>query len=277
MREQQERDAFRARFAPESKEVLVLTQELGGCGRSGKDILWEMSFPLLGVIDLASGQLSTDTCRICWQLTDAECQTEERIFDLHDLSIYRLRVQESLPTPYLVQGEYLWVTEVLDRDCQDARLGELLAAYKTPVVLEADGCSPLTLDKSLDLFCGEGQWAGENCLIHLEVDAPEAQTADNALRTLQILLADSANWDRKARQFAANELVDNANDWQEDEDAPEITEDEFASRISISEISISAEDGAFALYYDDDDLFWGHVIIVSGDRTNGFSDATIAG
>ncbi len=279
MSEQQERAAFQSRFAPESKEVLVLTQESGGCGRSGKDTLWQMNLPLLGVIDLESCQLSTDTCYLCWQLTDAECQTKERIFDLHVLSIYRLRVQESLPTEHLPQGASLLVIEVLERSCQDARLEELLAAYRIPVVLEAPGCSPLTLNKSLDLFYGEGQWAGRDCSIHLEADARKAQTADNALHTLQILLADSVSWDQKACQFAANELVENANDWQDDEDeyAPEITADEFASRISISEISVSAENGAFELYYDDDDLFWGHVIIVSGNLTDGFSDATIAG
>lgn len=279
MSEQQERAAFQSRFAPESKEVLVLTQEHGGSGRAGKDTLWQMNFPLLGVIDLKSGALSTEPCCLCWQLTDAECKTDERIFDLHDLSIYHLRVHESLPTPYLAQREYLWVTEVLARDCQETRLNELLIAYKTPVILEAADCAPLTLNKSLDLFYGEGQWAGRDCSIHLEADAPKAQTADNALHTLQILLADSASWDQKARQFAANELVENANDWQDDEDecAPEITADEFASRISISEISVSAEDDEFELYYDDDDLFWGHVILVSGNLTDGFSDATIAG
>lgn len=275
MGEQQERAIFLSRFSQESKEVLVLTQEYGGCGRSGSSTLWEMTFPTLGVIDLTSGQFSTDVCQRCWQLTDAERQTKEQIFDLQSLSIYRLRVQESLPTPQLPKGRYLWVTAVLERDCQDTRLTQLLTAYQTPVILEIHGCSPLVLDKSLNLFCGEGQWAGKNCLIHLEADA--SQTADAARRTLQILLADCANWDQKARQFAASVLTENANDWQDEEDTPEITEDEFAARISISEISISAQDGAFELYYDDDDLFWGHVIIVSGNLADGFSDAAIAG
>ncbi|MBS5145449.1 MAG: DUF2262 domain-containing protein [Butyricicoccus pullicaecorum] len=276
MGEQQERTIFLSRFSQESKEILALTQEYGGCGRSGSSTLWEMTFPTLGVIDLNSGQLSTDTCQLCWQLTEAERQTKEQIFDLQSLSVYRLRVQESLPTPQLPQGRYLWVTEVLERDCQDTRLTQLLTAYQTPVILEIPGCSPLVLDKSLNLFCGEGQWAGKNCLIHLEADA--SQTADAARSTLQSLLADCTGWDQKARRFAASMLAECANDWQDDEeDTAEITEDEFAARISISEISICAQDGAFELYYDDDDLFWGHVIIVSGNLEDGFSDAAIAG
>ncbi len=36
-------------------------------------------------------------------------------------------------------------------------------------------------------------------------------------------------------------------------------------------------DGDFAAYYDDDDLFWGHVILVEGNINGEISDAYIAG
>lgn len=277
MGEQQERALFFSRFSPESKEILALTQEYGGCGRAGSSTLCEMTFPTLGIIDLSSGQLCTDACQLCWQLTETERQTKEQIFDLQSLSIYRLRVRESLPTSQLPQGRSLCVVEVLERDCQDPQLTQLLTAYQTPVLLEVCGCSPLVLDKSLHLFCGEGKWAGKDCLIYLEADA--SQTADAARNTLQSLLTDDTDWDQKARRFAASVLTECANDWQDDEaeDSSDITEDEFAARISIREISICSQDGAFELYYDDDDLFWGHVILVSGHLTDGFSDAVIAG
>ena len=94
------------------------------------------------------------------------------------------------------------------------------------------------------LFCGEGKWAGKDCLIYLEADA--SQTADAARNTLQSLLTDDTDWDQKARRFAASVLTECANDWQDDEaeDSSDITENEFAARISIREISICSQDGA---------------------------------
>ena len=61
-----------------------------------------------------------------------------------------------------------------------------------------------------------------------------------------------------------------------DEEVEEITEEDFARRMILSEVCISTE-GDFDICYDDDDMFWGHVIIVSGNIRDGISGATIAG
>jgi len=37
------------------------------------------------------------------------------------------------------------------------------------------------------------------------------------------------------------------------------------------------EDGEFEFWYDDGDLFWGHVILVDGNIQTGLSQASIAG
>ena len=72
-----------------------------------------------------------------------------------------------------------------------------------------------------------------------------------------------------------------ANDWLSDsedfeENGTTITKEAFAERIGISEMTISP-DGDYEVYYNDDDMFWGHVIIVSGNVETGIEDAEIAG
>jgi hypothetical protein len=42
-----------------------------------------------------------------------------------------------------------------------------------------------------------------------------------------------------------------------------ITEDEFAQRILLTEFAVSPG-GRFTAWYEDDDMFWGHVITVDG-------------
>ena len=88
------------------------------------------------------------------------------------------------------------------------------------------------------------------------------------------------------------ELTDLANDWRDEEDeddedddgevsspdesTDEITEEEFASRIYITELSVNA-DGEFTAYYNDDDMFLGHVITINGSLEEGIEDAYIQG
>ncbi len=88
---------------------------------------------------------------------------------------------------------------------------------------------------------------------------------------------------QKFRAFASEKLTELANDWQDegydDEDGEAlaaITEESFAGRIVISELSIDAE-GDYEVCYDDDDMFGDHVIIVSGSVDGGMEDAHIAG
>lgn len=113
---------------------------------------------------------------------------------------------------------------------------EFLIQYQKPVTIHPAGCGEL-LDKSLGSFDGTCQWNGEECLVHLDVDEEDAETA---------------------------------------EDAPEITKEDFARRLSISELGIST-DGEFEIYYNDNDMFWGYVIIVSGNLEEGLDGAMMAG
>lgn len=278
-----EQEAFDKRFDTETKEIIALTQDGAGAGKAGKASLWDAHMKLLAYIDVCTDTLVQEHSSLTWQLTDEECRTNEKIYNLERERIYRLRVRESLPFTGFTgepvrRGWNLMVLEVLERDCREGRLEELLIQYQKPVTIHPAGCGELLLDKSLGSFDGTCQWNGEECLVHLDVDEEGAETAEDALRTLEILFAQSEEWDRQARELAASELTDNANDWQDDsgEDAPEITKEDFAGRLSISELCIST-DGEFEIYYNDDDMFWGHVIIVSGNLEEGLDDATMAG
>ena len=97
------------------------------------------------------------------------------------------------------------------------------------------------------------------------------------------LLADQESWDKSLRAMAAHKLTPLANEWladnaQSDRD-PEnkpITENEFARRIRITEFSVSSG-GRFTAWFEDDDLFWGHVVTVDGTLKKGPIGADIQG
>ena len=40
---------------------------------------------------------------------------------------------------------------------------------------------------------------------------------------------------------------------------------------------VMESDGSYEVYYDDDDMFYGHVILIDGNMDTGMEDADIAG
>ena len=138
----------------------------------------------------------------------------------------------------------------------------------------------LTLNRESDMFETNFSWNGTEIPLMLEVN-PESKSSWGRARTAaKKLIAEQEAWDKAMREFAAKELTELANDWladdDENEDAEPITEEIFAKRITLSELTITSG-GSFTAYYNDDDMFWGHVVEVSGSLKKGITDANISG
>lgn len=129
------------------------------------------------------------------------------------------------------------------------------------------------------------EWNGERCRIILEENKGTDSVGEPVLQTLQDLFENSAEWDKKARAYAADKLLSLANEWCDDaddfdedmdEDSEEmpISREMFIERLTISNIVIS-KNGAFDLYYDNDEMFTDHAVTISGDGKGGFKEANI--
>ena len=55
-----------------------------------------------------------------------------------------------------------------------------------------------------------------------------------------------------------------------------ITEEGFAQRLDLTSIALNP-DGSFSAYFDDDDMFFGHCIVVHGTLPDGVASALMAG
>ena len=272
---------FEERFEKQTKEIFVVTEGEMSAGKLGQAEYWTASITILAYIDIESRELFEGKRRIEWLVNDKECQSDKKIYNLKGQKIYQLTVRESLPyeneythDPF-EKGHWLMLVDVKKRNCHHPQLEDILKEYQKEVSIQPQSCEKLILDKSLGIFSGEGNWNHEECYIHVDADGEGMETADEALKTFQELMTNSEIWDQKAREYAAETLTELANDWAE-EDELEITNQDFARRISISEVCASPE-GEFELFYNDDDMFYGHVIIVSGNIYDGFDDANIAG
>ena len=114
----------------------------------------------------------------------------------------------------------------------------------------------------------------------LEVNTESKSSWSRARTAAKKLVTEQETWDKTMREFAAKKLTALANEWldedEESNDAKPITEEMFAKRITLSEISITSG-GSFTAYYNDDDMFWGHTIEIHGSLKKGIANANISG
>ena len=128
---------------------------------------------------------------------------------------------------------------------------------------------------------GEVEINGQKIYFGITVDdINDKETVEKLISKFRKFIEDFDKWDKEIRAFSAEKLTDNANDWlqdslEDDEEFVGITEEKFAERMVLN--SMGFDENGFDVYYDDDDMFWGHSILVDGTLENGIEQAYIAG
>lgn len=130
----------------------------------------------------------------------------------------------------------------------------------------------LIWDSDLDWWSSQVEFTPGN-LVNLSVDGEDVETPaviELACHSFIHLQKQEVN----LRLCAANHLLNLYNDHWNNGD--EINYQTFMELMKLEEVYLNS-DGSAKLYYDDGDLFGGHVIIVSIDGNGVFEDAHIAG
>ena len=228
-------------------------------------------------MDCETGELHKEEGRIEFPVIDKE----EPPFQFEDETIYKLRVREKLPEEIpegvLPSKNYFLVVDILKEDAVCPELEEMLIEYRKPVVLQDDILGELTYDKQLKSFEGNVAWLSGKIHISLYADKDNKSGITKAKKALKTMVLEQEKWDADLRSFAAKELTKLACEWAEsEEEAALITEESFAKRISLSLIWVSLG-ASFTAYLDDDELFFGHSIVVSGSLKKGMISAKIEG
>ena len=262
-------------FEKKEREIIVLRHE--GGGGSLRNGFWEWDEYFLAYVDCETGELHKEEGRIEFPVIDKE----EPPFQFKEESIYKLRVREKLPEEVpegaLPAKNYFLVVKVLEKNAVCPELEEILIEYRKPVVLQDDVLGELTYDKLLKSFEGSIDWLGGKVHLSLSVDKDNKSGITKAKKLLKTMVLEQEKWDADLRSFVAKELTTFACEWAEsEEEAALITEESFAKRISLSLLWVTAG-GSFTAYLDDDELFFGHSIAISGSPKKGLLSADIEG
>lgn len=274
-------DEWEHSFEEEVRELLILVAGSSGAGK--RNGFWEAAHSYLAYVDCETGALHADEGRLVYPVSDEEYADGGIVGRFRDEEIYRVTARRKIPheVPEGVAASAqnrLLIVDVLEENSPCPALDEVLAEYRRPVFLEDEELGELTLDKDYDTFEGVALWRGEDIDISLEVDSSSEETWTAAVAAMKQMVADQDAWDRDMRTFAARELTELACEWREsaDEEVPEITEESFAQRLDLTSIAMDP-DGSFSAYFDDDDMFFGHCVVVYGTLADGVASAVMAG
>ena len=268
---------FEKGFETEEYEMLILVQSSCKGAVNIKDML-KPFVDFLASIDLRTGQFSHEKGRLEWLIKN-DNNRQGWGYEFKQLGIYRVTVRKCIPqdqTPYM-NNRYMLIN-VLEENASNKKLEALKAYYAKPVSIENE-LGSFALDREFSWFEGIVNWNGVEANVYLETDEEDGDTAKQAMKVLKRVVDNIVENDTKYREYAAEELTELANDWMEalDEiDTEEITKEIFMKRMEMSEIMVSSK-GSLSLFYNDDDMFWGHVIEIDVDSSGGIISAHIAG
>ena len=167
---------------------------------------------------------------------------------------------------------------VLEENASNEKLEALKEYYAKPISMENE-LGSFVLDREFSWFEGIVNWNGTEANVYLETDEEDGDTAEQAMKVLKEVVDNIVDNDTRYREFAAQELTELANEWMDESDeidAEEITKEIFAKRMEISEITVNS-DGSLSLFYNDDDMFWGHAIEIEVKPNGEIISADIAG
>ncbi|MDR3057215.1 MAG: DUF2262 domain-containing protein [Prevotella sp.] len=146
--------------------------------------------------------------------------------------------------------------------------------YKT---LESEILGTFKFDKKLEYYRTKVKIGKRNVNITIDLTYPE-ELKKNLKKAEKLM---SGKFYEKALLKMAKPMVKLKNDtWLEEYDNGEeeqpITAEELLKRVRITDIAFDDECEA-EIYCDDDDIFWGHSILISTNARGTYQDATLAG
>ena len=241
---------FTSEITSENKSLLVANAEL------------------IAYIDCTTNELHKAKSKIEWLVT-IEDSKKNFIYNIEKYHIYRLKVKEADANNFLL-------IDILERDIDNELLKEALkeCEQKAAIIIEEPDLGKFILDKNLKAFLSQIEWLNPKKKIDISLNIGE-NTRIKALEkvgaffnTLEKLVVNKKEWDKKLKVYAAENLVDLANELRKNLKGMfkfiKIWKWRFISKIELISLAINPN-GEFIATFDDKKLFVGHKIIINGN------------
>lgn len=264
-----------ARLRREFKQQLMLlpaVELVGIIGPSGAGVVESVDEPVFTVMQLAPWKVLGEQARL------GNLRVEfPGILDGHTVfrpgSPVRALAHVSRHSDGSTEAQALrvevWPPAALDPEIQVAA-----ERLKEPVNFEHPTVGLITLDRQYEWFAGTAK-AGR-ARVQIMLDANADHPAKLADETLTRIGADFVGFLDKARQYAADGLLELCNStWKAPTESPN-TRDGFIRALKKAELRVHS-DGRFTLYFEGGKLFDHHAVEVRGTPEGVFDETCISG
>lgn len=161
------------------------------------------------------------------------------------------------------------------KSIQDNRFDEIIKEQLKPIIKDIDGVS-FVFDKVFSQYEGKLNLESKEINITLEPDR-DGVDATKSIETYKKIKSDFKNFYDTVLKKCSEGIVQWANDWNNDDDNHEITVSEIEKRIDKKNVVMEINGSDFSVYFDDDDLFYGHTIVYYGNIDDEKYSVDIAG
>ena len=223
---------------------------------------------LIAYIDCMTNELIKSNSKVEWPITTEDIN-KNFIYNIEKYHIYHLKVKELEPNNFLL-------VDVLERDLENQLLKETLkeCEQKAVIVIEEPDLGKFTLDKNLKAFISQMDWLNPKKQINVSLNIGEnsrikaLEKVGAFFNTLEKLVANKKDWDKKLKIYAAENLIDLANELRKNLKGMfkfiKIWKWRFIGKIELINLDINPN-GEFIATFDDKKLFVGHKIIINGN------------
>ena len=263
---------YEAEFESEAFEIYALPRR---DAKGASPYLEKYHIPLVStdaILDTRTGVLDRSEGILTWIIEGFD-NGWGYSFEPH--GVYKLLVKKVKPLEDLGYMRPSWnnryyVLEVLEEHAKHSELEALSAYLKTPKYLHTDR-GDFLLNREYQYYTARI----DDYAFTLDVDEGSDESCTVALATFNTIDNFKA-FEQRISTYISETLLDLANDWLDNDDQDPITAEIFAKRITMGELAFR-NDGTIEVYYDDDDIFWGHCIIANIDAEGNPVHADIAG
>lgn len=253
------------------KEIIVLINSKGTFASkitSENESSLVANVELIAYIDCMTNELIKSNSKVEWPITTEDIN-KNFIYNIEKYHIYHLKVKELDPNNFLL-------VDVLERDLENQLLKETLkeCEQKAAIVIEEPDLGKFTLDKNLKAFISQMDWLNPKKQINVSLNIDEnsrlkaLEKVGGFFNTLEKLVANKKEWDKKLKIYAAENLIDLANELRKNLKGMfkfiKIWKWRFIGKIELINLDINPN-GGFITTFDDKKLFVGHKIIINGN------------
>jgi hypothetical protein len=169
------------------------------------------------------------------------------------------------------------IEALVTTDVRDAELAAWVEEMRKPVVVADPALGTLVLDRASSCYRADRMVDDQPYRLVVVIEhVPDAARDAAILAALRDRISGIETHVAHYRQAAADELLGVYNESWWEEDLPRLTPEQFMSRLRLKSVYVQPE-GGVDVYFDDDDLFAGHVVHVRLDVADRVLEVGLAG